>query len=51
LNIVRSQTKEAEDWSLPDGGVVIEGGGLGLFVTAYLEEDNDIIFVRRGVRA
>jgi hypothetical protein len=50
LKIVRSHTQDAEDWSLPDGGVLIEGGGFGLFVTAHLEDDEDIIFVRRGVR-
>jgi hypothetical protein len=47
LRIVRSNTEDAEDWSLPDGGVLIEGGGLGLFTTADLEEDEDIVFVRR----
>jgi ribosomal protein L10 len=47
LKIVRSNTKDAEDWSLPDDGVLIEGGGLGLFTTADLGEDEDIVFLRR----
>jgi hypothetical protein len=48
LKIVLPQTKDAEDWSLPGGGVLIEGGGLGLFTTEHLEDDEDIVFVRRG---
>jgi hypothetical protein len=40
-------TPEATDWSLPAGGVVIEGGGLGLFVTDDLEGAEDIDFVSR----
>ena len=47
LKIVRFNTRNAKDWTLPDGGVVIQGGGLGLFTTADLEEDEDIVFVRR----
>jgi hypothetical protein len=34
-------------WSSARGGVVIEGGGLGLFTTAPLDDDEDIVFVRR----
>ncbi len=47
LKIVRPHTQDAQDWSLPDGGVLIEGGGLGLFVTEHLDDDEDIVFVRR----
>jgi hypothetical protein len=35
----------------PSGGVLIEGGGMGLCVTAHLEEDEDITFVKRGTVA
>jgi hypothetical protein len=50
LRIVLPGTEDATDWSLPTGGVLIEGGGLGLFSTAHLEEDEDIAFVSRGLR-
>ena len=45
--VILSATQEASEWSLPDGGVLIEGGGLGLFTTASLEQDEDIGFVSR----
>jgi hypothetical protein len=45
--VVQPNSKEAEEWNLPDGGILIEGGGLGLFATHRLSEDNDIAFVRR----
>jgi hypothetical protein len=48
LKVVLPDTEDAADWSLPIGGVVIEGGGLGLFVQAHLEQDEDIDFVSRG---
>jgi hypothetical protein len=47
LKLVLPATQDASDWSLPDGGIVIKGGGYGLFVTASLEEDEDIDFVSR----
>jgi hypothetical protein len=47
LKIIPSNTEESNDWTLPDGGVLIEGGGFGLSAAKSLEEDNDIIFVRR----
>jgi hypothetical protein len=47
LKIIQSNTEEADHWSLPVGGVLIEGGGLGLSATQSLEEDEDIVFVRR----
>jgi hypothetical protein len=47
LKIIQSNTEESNHWSLPDGGVLIEGGGFGLSATKSLEEDEDIIFVRR----
>jgi hypothetical protein len=46
--IISPGTTEASDWSVPEGGVLIEGGGLGLSVTKSLEEDEDVIFVHRG---
>ena len=45
--VILSATEDASDWSLPDGGVLIEGGGLGVFTTASLEQDEDIDFVSR----
>lgn len=47
LRIVLPGTQDAADWSLPSGGVLIEGGGMELFVTADLENDEDITFVSR----
>jgi hypothetical protein len=51
LRIVLPATQDATDWSLPSGGVLIEGGGMGLCVTAHLEEDEDVTFVKRGTVA
>jgi hypothetical protein len=45
--IVQPNTKDAEEWSLPDGGIVIEGTESGLFTTNYLDKNNEIAFVRR----
>lgn len=47
LKIIEPQTEDAEYWSVPCGGVLIEGGGFGLSATESLENDEDIIFVRR----
>jgi hypothetical protein len=47
VSVVRPGTQAAIDWSLPRGGVLIEGGGLGLFTTEHLAEDEDIDFVSR----
>jgi hypothetical protein len=48
LKIIHPYTEDAEHWSLPDGGLLIEGGGLGIFVTNSFSEDSDIVFVSRG---
>ena len=48
--IIRPGTRDADSWSVPDGGVLIEGGGLGLSVTKSLEHDKCVVFVRRGVQ-
>jgi hypothetical protein len=40
-------TPEADAWDSPNGGVLIEEGGLGLFVTESLEDDEDIDLVCR----
>ncbi|MBK9263622.1 MAG: hypothetical protein IPM54_27925 [Polyangiaceae bacterium] len=48
LHVLLPNSPEAEAWGVPEGGVMIEGGGLGLFATHYLEDDEDIVFVRRG---
>jgi hypothetical protein len=45
--VILPGTGDASDWALPEGGVLIEGGGLGLFTTASLEQDEDIDFVSR----
>ena len=47
LKVILPNTPDAEEWESPNGGVLIEGGGLGLFATHYLEDDEDIVFVRR----
>jgi hypothetical protein len=47
LQIIQPYSKEAIDWNIPEGGVLIEGGGYGLFVTNALAEDEDILFVCR----
>ncbi len=47
LKIVEPRTEDAEQWNLPTGGVLMEGGGLGTFVSSYLEKDNEIVFVHR----
>jgi hypothetical protein len=46
IKILQPHTKNALDWNSPDGGVLIEGGGLGLFVANHLEQDPEIKFVR-----
>jgi membrane-bound ClpP family serine protease len=45
--IIQSNTEEASHWSLPDGGVLVEGESFGLIAIESLVEDEDIIFVRR----
>jgi hypothetical protein len=47
LKLILPGTADANTWSAPDGGVLIEGGGLGLSVTKSLESDEDVTFVRR----
>ncbi|HRI65655.1 MAG TPA: hypothetical protein PK156_15515 [Polyangium sp.] len=49
LKLILSNTPDAEEWESPNGGVLIEGGGLGLFVAESLAEDEDIGFVRRAL--
>ena len=46
LHVLLPNSPEAEAWGVPEGGVMIEGGGLGLFLTAT-EDAEDIVFVRR----
>ena len=36
LKVILSNTPDAEEWESPKGGVLIEGGGLGLFVQIHL---------------
>ncbi len=47
LEVILPSTPDAHAWSAPNGGVLIEGGGLGLSVTESLENDEDVVFVRR----
>ena len=47
LQVILPGTPSAEEWSSPNGGVLIEGGGLGLSVTESLEEDEEVVFIRR----
>jgi hypothetical protein len=47
VKIIQPNTPDAEAWSAPDGGILIESEGLGLSLTTSLEQDPDIIFVRR----
>jgi hypothetical protein len=48
--LIRPGTIDAGDWSAPEGGVLIEGGGLGLSVIKSLEQDEDVVFVSRASR-
>jgi hypothetical protein len=47
VKVVRSNTEDALQWSLPEGGLLIEVAGLGLWTTQSLEDDEDIVFVGR----
>jgi len=47
IEVILSGTPSAEDWSAPNGGVLIEGGGLGLTLTDSLEDDEEVVFIRR----
>ena len=49
LEVVLPGTEGAQWRKAPNGGVVIEGGGIGLSFTESLEDDEDVIFVRRGI--
>ena len=45
--LILPKTVDPSNWSAPEGGVLIEGGGLGLSLTKSLEDDEDVSFVRR----
>jgi hypothetical protein len=47
LQVLLPNTPDADAWSSPNGGVMIEGGGLGLSITESLENDEEVVFVRR----
>lgn len=47
LRVILPNTPDAHTWAAPNGGVLIEGGGLGLSVTESLDNDEDVVFVRR----
>lgn len=50
VKIIQAGSAEAEDWAAPEGGVLIEGGGLGLSLTTHPERDADVVLVRRRSR-
>ncbi len=45
--VILPNTPDAHAWEAPNGGVLIEGGGLGLSVTECLDNDEDVVFVHR----
>ena len=47
LKIIEPYTEDAKQWNLTTGGVLMEGSGLGTFVSSHLEQDNEIVFVHR----
>ncbi len=47
VKIILPNTEEADEWNLPAGGVLMEGGGLGAFMPHCLENDSEIEFVHR----
>jgi hypothetical protein len=47
LKVILPNTPDAHAWTAPNGGVLVEGGDLGLSVTESLENDEDVVFVRR----
>ena len=47
VEIVAPGSPAAETWAAPEGGVVIEGCGLGLSITRSLEDDSEVALVRR----
>jgi hypothetical protein len=47
LKVLLPNTPDAYGWAAPNGGVLIEGGNLGLSVSESLETDEDVVFARR----
>lgn len=47
LKIIKPNTEDADNWSVPEGGILIEEGDFGLSVTKSFQDDEDIVFVRR----
>ena len=41
IKVIVAGSLEATEWGAPEGGVLIEGGGLGLSLTARPAEDPD----------
>jgi hypothetical protein len=46
-NLISPNTQDAVEWSLPNGGVIIEGKGIGMIMCESLENDEDVKFVKR----
>jgi hypothetical protein len=47
IKVILRGSADAETWNAPDGGVLIEGGGLGLSLTVRLDNDPDVTFIGR----
>jgi hypothetical protein len=51
LKIILPSTEDSLNWSVPQGGALIEGAGFGLLAVEDLQDDEDVVFVRRAGRA
>jgi hypothetical protein len=47
LHVLAPGSSEAGEWAVPEGGVMIEGGGLGLFLHCRMADDPDVVLVHR----
>jgi hypothetical protein len=51
LKIIKPNSEDADNWSLPRGGILFEGESFGLISIESFEDDKeDIEFVRRASR-
>ena len=49
VKVVLPGTSHALALSAPNGGVLIEGAGLGMSLTERVEDDDEVVFVRRSI--